>query len=126
MKRMIKYLILFIVAAAFAEARDCADVSSVNEPFDISSVDSAEVSTYLSVADYDFSLPRQVSSAGMARVQGNTRRNDTVQRQNFEFVRAGKTVNPSIRYLVQKTSLNTFSSLTDPSFKLDYQGKLII
>lgn len=124
MKRVLKYLILFIVAVAFFEAPDRVDISEhcVQDKM----IENVEISTFLSETDHDFCLPRQVSSSGLARLQSNTRRNDNIQRQSFEFVKSGKAINPNIIYFVQKITINTYSSLTDPAHLLACLGKLII
>lgn len=126
MKLLIKYLILFIVAAVFTEAQDRSDVSSDNHTFQCNLVETAEVTTFLSETDSDFCVPRQISSASTARVQGNTRRTDNVQRQNVEFVKSGKIIKSSVRYLVQKKSEALYSSPSDSGLKLARLGKLII
>lgn len=89
-------------------------------------IENGGTSTYLAETDNEVCVPRQVSFASSARVQGKARRTENVQRQSFEFVRSGKIINPAIRYFIQKKSINNHSSLSDPADKLARLGKLII
>lgn len=89
-------------------------------------IENGGTSTYLTETDNEVCVPRQVSFASSARVQGKARRTENVQRQSFEFVRSGKIINPAIRYFIQKKSINNHSSLSDPADKLARLGKLII
>lgn len=117
MRGLLKYLILFIVSAVSWEAADTSDFP----------LEKAELSTVcVSEAESDFCLPAKVSFASPARVQSGMRRTDNIQRQNLEFVKAGKIINPAVRHLNLKASINSRSSLSDPADKLLSLGKLII
>lgn len=141
MKQTLKYLIIFALTVVFAEASEWSGASFATssghierregrgcgiseEVADI--IENGGTSTYLTETDNEVCVPRQVSFASSARVQGKARRTENVQRQSFEFVRSGKIINPAIRYFIQKKSINNHSSLSDPADKLARLGKLII
>lgn len=106
-----------MVSVVSFEAADSAD--------DV--VGKSEVSsTCFTESDYDYCLPVRASIAGPVRIHSTSRRNVNVQRQNFEFVKSGRIINPGIRCLIQKTSINNNTSLTDPASRLLSLCKLII
>lgn len=117
MRGVLKYLILFIVSVVSWEAAESSDLP----------LEEASLSTVcLSETDSDFCLPAKVSFASPARVQSGARRTDNIQRNTFEFVKAGKLINSGIRCFMLRTSLSGNSSLSDPSRKLLFLGRLII
>lgn len=127
MKNLLKYIILGIVALAFYNGAEGG--FSVNEekfPIDFPNELSTIYNSSLSAPDSDLCQTRQVSSVSLPRLQNNSRRSETTSRQNVTFLKAGKTVNPGIRYIVQKQSILSHSSLIRPSDRLLYLGQLII
>ena len=127
MKNLLKYLILSIVALAFYHGAkgDCS-VNDFSTYQDIQNEFSVGNNTSLSSPKADFCLPRQVSSVSIPRLQNNCRRSETSHRQSDMFIKAGKTVNAGIKYIVQKLSILSHSSLIRPSDRLLYLGQLII
>lgn len=127
MKRLIKYLILFVAAVVFLEASGSTDISFHNgEEACADYIAEYGFSTTLSETEHDICLPRQISSASHARVQSSSRRTVSTQRHHLEFVKTGRIINAGIRYFIQKNSINIHSSLTDPSENLTRLGRLII
>jgi hypothetical protein len=126
MKKMLKYLLPVIVAAAFAGGADshaCADAAQ--QDAEIYVYDDAFESS-VSATESEFCVPRQVSFANTQQVQSTARRTVNTQRNSFEFAKSGKVINAGIRYFVQKLSIATGSRLCDPSHILFSLGKLII
>lgn len=127
MKRFLKYLIMSIVIVAFCEASGASDAVSLQiDPFSGSSIESIEPTSFISEPENELCLPRQVSFAAPARLKSTTRRTDNVQRQNFEFVKSGSVIRPSVRYLVQQFSIASCSSLSDASSRVVRLGRLVI
>lgn len=127
MKNLLKYLILGIVALAFhhgVQGDSYADEK--NSCLDIQHDFSAAGITSISTPESDFCIPRQVSSVNAPRLQNNCRRHETSHRQNVVFMKAGKTINAGVRYIVQKQSILAHSSFIKPSNRLLYLGRLII
>lgn len=127
MKRFLKYLIFSILAVALYKVSGESGVSSsVPEPFSGSSIESVELTTFLSEPQNDFCLPRQITYSSPARLKSGSRRTENVLRQNVQFVKSGSVVNPSVRLLVQHYSTTSFSSLSDPSARLVRMRKFVI
>lgn len=126
MKRLLKYLVLSVVAAAFwcgadkdfsqACIDDVTDISFVLESY------GKEISS----TDQEFNLPRQTSVANSQRVQSSVRRTGGTQRNNMVFAKSGRIENAGIRFFVQRKSITSHSSLIEPSHRLLSLGKLII
>lgn len=127
MRHLLKYLLPVMAALFFLSRSDgsVAYVTNENPDFEILS-DVSAINASLSSPDADLCLPRQVSSANSQQFQNTIRRSETSHRQNYEFVRSGKTINPGLRYIVQRQSLITFSSLADPAYRLVTFCRLII
>ena len=126
MKKLLKYILPIIVAAAFAGSADGAECQpSCGLPEDISIYADAYQTT-LSETESELCLPRQVSFAGPQQVQNSARRTSSTQRNSFEFTKAGKVENAGVRYFIQTTFIITRSPLADPANILLSSGKLII
>lgn len=126
MKNLLKYLLPFIVAAAFAGGSAGSSSACDEEKVSGFSIDAATYTVSLSSAESDFCLPRQVSNVNTIRIQGSSRRTENVQRQGFEFIKSGKVINAGIRYFIQKNSIVTHSSHFVPAYRVISLGKLII
>ncbi len=126
MKKLLKYLLFFVVAVAFWDSTD-KEVPSVSIE-DIAEMALADASSHtdFSPTDHQFSLPRQTSFANSQRAQSSVRRTNSVQRNNTEFAKSGKVENAGLRFVVQTKSIIIHSSLIEPAHKLIYLGKLII
>lgn len=126
MIRLLKYLLLFVVAAAFCggAGKDVPELSAQ----DIAAVsfDDQACRADLSPTDSQLSLPRQTTFANTQRVQSSVRRSSGSQRNNVEFAKSGKIVNAELCYFTQTQSLIIHSTLIEPSRRLLCLGKLII
>lgn len=126
MRLVLKYLLPSIVCVVLwgCADKDVSDIS-VNKS-DI--YDLAELYNNFSIdqQETEFCLPRQVSFANTQRVQSGARRTNSLQRNNFEFAKAGKVMNAGLRYFVQINSIITRSSHVAPSYRLLSLGRLII
>lgn len=131
MKKWLKYLLVSIIALAFYD--------SAGEFFDSPSLHgeytSSICSTTISNPETDICAPRQESSVtaprpasnvSSSRIQSNGRRYESNHRQNFEFVKSGKTINSGIRYVLQKQSIFNHSSLIEPASRLVCLCRFII
>lgn len=127
MKRLLKYLIPVIFAAAFFMGADISVSSSQQEfqIFDIALTADSNQGAF-SASDSDFCLPRQVSFANSSRLQNNSRRTENSHRHGFEFVKAGKVLNPGVIYLVLRNSVLIHSALVKPANRLVCLCKFII
>ena len=125
MKRLLKYLLPVLMAAAFLRCADDRE-SAVSSGTVADMTLGAETQTAVSTSEYDFLVPRPTSFASAQRVQGSARRTGGVQRNNIEFAKSGKIINAGLRYFIQRNSLIVHSSLIEPSHRLLYLGKLII
>ena len=126
MKRLLKYIFLIIVAAAFWSGEDITAHTFADDIQQESVFNKASVSTSVSATESEFCIPRQASFANTQQVQCSARRTNSAQRSNLEFAKSGKVINAGITYLIQKTSLITHSSQIEPAHRLLSLGKLII
>lgn len=126
MKRLFKYLILFIVAAVFCNR--ALEIDSLSSDINVieSGIEASVYSTSLSATDTDICLPRQVSYSGPIRLQSRVRRIDNTLRLKVEFISAGRIINPRTRYSVRKSSVQAYSSFPEPSERLESLCILII
>ena len=116
MKRLLKYLLLAITILAFdSGAKEAFPAQKEIDSFTLMSVDSADIGT-----------PCQASTVASPRLQGNARRQVNSQRQNHELVKSRQSINSWIRYLAQKRSAISHSSLVEPALKLVRLCKFII
>lgn len=126
MEKLLKHILLVIVAVAFAGSADGAQCQQAcGLPEDVS-ISADAYQTTLSETESELCLPRQVSFAGPQQVQNSARRTNSTQRSSFEFTKAGKVENAGIRYFIQTTFVITRSPLADPANILLSSGKLII
>ena len=128
MKNLLKYLLFGIVALAFYGSAD--KVQSCVEEFSAieMQVDETSVQDFaLSSNEADLSVPRQVSSVSMVRLQkGSSRKQVNNWRQGYEYLKSGKTVNPHTQLVVQRKSLICHSSLVEPACNLSRLCRFII
>lgn len=88
-----------------------------------------EISSYYndcSAAHSNLLLPRQISSANALRLNGTTKRSNAVHKNSSEFLKAGKSVNPCIKYFEQDKLRYTCTSLIRPGYRLIAFCTLII
>lgn len=126
MRKLLKYLLPLIVAAAFWNSAD--DTSSPVRMMQAEDVivDDAANHMEISAEESEFFLPRPTSFTNAQRVQSTARRTTGAQRNNIEFAKSGKVVNAGLRYFTQKKSLIIHSTLLEPAHRLLHLGKLII
>lgn len=126
MKNLLKYLILFIVAAA---SWSCAD-NGASAVYDATYTDISKIESTLNSSIFesesDPCLPRQISHARPFRVQNSARRTIGIQRHGLEYIKADRIVNIVPRLLCQRNHATTISSSIEPIQRLLYFGKLII
>ena len=127
MKSLLKYLLLSIVALAFhlGAKADLFAQEDVQE-YDYASAYTTSLDVSITSPKTDICIPRQVSTVTVPRLQSNSNRHETSHRQNHEVVKSGKTINSILRYVVQKKSLITHSTLMEPANKLVSLCRLII
>ena len=127
MKKLLKYLLPLIIAAAFWNWSDTKHESSVpEEAIACMHIDQTSRQSDISETQHEFCLPRQVSFGNTQRVQNAPRRTAGFNRNNMEFAKSGKVINAGLRFFIQQKSLIVQSSLLEPTFRLLYLGKLII
>ena len=126
MKRLLKYLLVLMVAAAFLGSADKSIPEVAAQAIEDISFNSSEYTTDLSPTDSEFNLPRQTSFANSQRVPSTVRRTNSVCRNNVEFAKSGKVINAGLVFFIQLQSLIIHSALAEPSHRLLYLGKLII
>ena len=126
MRKLLKYLFIFIVAAVFWDRAGAPVSAAETDAGADTHVNESVIYTTISASDSELCPPRQVSLTNTVRVQSTARRTNGVQRNNIEFTKAGKVINTGQRYFIQKKSIITHSSLIEPAHKLLYLGKLII
>ena len=127
MKKLLKYLLPLIVAAAFWNLADTGHESSVSEEaVACMHIDQTSRQSDISETQHEFCLPRHVSFGNTQRVQNAPRRTAGFNRNNLEFAKSGKVINAGLRFFTQQKSIIIHSSLIEPAFRLLYLGKLII
>ena len=126
MKRLLKYLLVLMVAAAFLGSADKSIPEVEAQAIEDISFNSSEYTTDLSPTDSEFNLPRQTSFANSQRVPSTVRRTNSVCRNNVEFAKSGKVINAGLVFFIQLQSLIIHSALAEPSHRLLCLGKLII
>ena len=127
MKKLLKYLIPLILAAAFWNFPDTTHESPVSEEVaTCMHIGETSRQSDISETQHEFCLPRQVSFGNTQRVQNAPRRTTGTHRNNIEFSKSGKVVNAGLRFFIQQKSIIVHSSLIEPAFRLLYLGKLII
>ena len=125
MKNLLKYLLLSLVALAFHMGAK-GDMFAHEDIQDYASAYTASLNVSITAPTTDICIPRQVSTVSVPRLQSNSNRHETSHRQNCEVVKSGKTINATLRYVVQKQSLIIHSSLMEPANKLASLCRLII
>lgn len=126
MTRLLKYLLSFIVAAAFWSGADVQTHAASAEVADGHFLNEAINATSISASEAELCVPRQVSFANTQQVQSTARRTTSIQRNNLEFAKSGKVINAGVKYFIQRISIITHSSLVKPGYRLLCLGKLII
>lgn len=126
MKTVLKYLLPFVVAAAFIRGGDAPSTSTTAGYLENLVENTAAFFLDDSSSDSHLWIPRQVSYSGPTRLQSGVRRTNTIQRNNLEVAKTGRIINVGVKYFIQKISIITQSSLTEPAHMLLSLGKLII
>ena len=127
MKKLLKYLLPLIIAAAFWNWSDTKHESSVpEEAIACMHIDQTSRQSDISETQHEFCLPRQISTANTLRAHSSVKRTPGAYRINTEFIASGKIINAGLRFCIQIKSIITRSSLADPAYRLLKLGKLII
>lgn len=127
MKNFLKYILAGILALVIHDS--AREVYSSEEYHSLSESQIAFIldqEVFLSSPETDLCPPRQVSSISVPRVQNSVRRNDNSGRQNFEFIKSGKTVSAGTKYLIQNKLLFQHSPFLEPGHKLSSLCRFII
>ena len=125
MKRLLKYLLFFVVTAAFWGSEPAYSMIE-DITADSSFVEDTSYHASISATESQLDLPRQISIVSAPSVQGAARRTSSIHRNNTEFAKAGKVIHAGLRYFIQLRSVIVHSSLMEPSHRLLYLGRLII
>ena len=131
MKKWLKYLLVSIVALAFYNgAGEFFDSPSLYGEYTSSisstTISNPETDICAPRPESSVTAPRPASNVSSSRIQSNGRRHESSHRQNFEFVKSGKTINSGIRYVLQKQSIFNHSSLIEPASRLVCLCRFII
>lgn len=126
MRRILKYLLPIIVAAVFAGSADDSSAHAKGCQIGDISFEASFSQVSISQSESEPCLPRPVYFSNTVNVHSSARTTTNIQRNNVEFAKAGKVVNVSRLYLIQKISLIVYSSIFNPAQRLLGLGKLII
>lgn len=126
MKKMLKYILLSVLAFAFyGSVKD--DFSSGDDNlisgFLVEHI--LEQETFVSSPRTDICLPRQVSSLSVPRVQTSSRP-ESSNRHNQEFVKFSKSISAGCNYTARNKTLIQYSTFMAPGHKLVSLCRLII
>lgn len=126
MKGWLKYLLPIVVVVAFwncteEPATSASEVAVANE-----FIQKSSFQTNLSESQPKPCLPRQTSITSAQVIQTYARKSSGIQRTHIVFAKSGKTVNTALRFTIQKSVIDSDSSLTEPGQRLHCLGKLII
>lgn len=126
MKRLLEYLLLFIVAAVLWGSADNAVSAPSFEDMEEMAFNGSISQTSVSSPESQCNLPRQTSIVSAPNVQNSARRTASSHRNNLEFAKSGKVINSGLRYFVQLQSVIVHSSLAEPGNMLLCLRRLII
>lgn len=126
MKRLLEYLLLFIVAAVLWGSADTAVSAPSVQDMEEIVFNGSITQTSVSAQEHQCNLPRQTSIVSAPSVQNAARRTSSFQRNNLEFAKCGKVVNSGLRYFIQLQSVIVHSSLAEPGNMLLCLRRLII
>jgi hypothetical protein len=126
MKRLLEYLLLFVVTAVLWGSADNAVYAPVVEDLEDIAYTGSITQTSVSAPEHQCNLPRQTSIVSAPSIQNAARRTSTSQRNNLEFAKSGKIINSGLRYFIQLQSVILHSSLAEPGNMLLCLRRLII
>ena len=126
MKNLLKYLILVGIAVAFCNAGGGFDSSFENISSSFHLVGDLTHTDTFSAPDHALSAPRQLQLSGPTRLQCNSRRTSSMNKNSSEFVKSGKSFNIASLNSVRRHSLVVNTNVIEHAHKLVYLGKLII
>ena len=125
MWQFLKYYLLFAVAVTLLNGLGREVYSSYNdylsEPFE-----QEELSTYISELPSDPCLPSRIVNSVTFSLKTGARKDDRHIRDNYNFLKAGKLLNPQYRYNIRRSLISGDSSLTNPNSISLLFSKLII
>ena len=126
MKRLLEYLLLFVVTAVLWGSADNAVYAPVVEDMEDIAYTGSITQTSVSAPEHQCDLPRQNSIVNAPGIQNAARRTSTFQRNNLEFAKSGKVINSGQRYFILLQSVIVHSSLSEPGNMLLCLRRLII
>lgn len=124
MVNLLKYLLFMLICTSFSGSVD--EHGDADFRLDIHQIAQISPDSCISSPDQKFCLPRQISFANTQRVQNAPRRTSGLQKNNVQFAKAGKVINPVLRYCIQNQTLIIHSSQIEPSHRLLALCRLII
>ena len=125
MKRWLKYLLPLVVLTLFWNCKDDSISTSPDKASIVHAISETVCDNVIYASDSELCLPRQISHASPSRIQTTSRRTTSHCRVNIEFAKAGKIINPGIKYLTINTIIFR-SALYEPASRLSALGRLII
>lgn len=128
MKNLLKYLVLFLMAAAFSNVADRFDSSSESTHGSVLPVEVMTASGSFSAASADMlSAPRTLSLSGTSRVLSTARRTINAHSRSLSgFIKSGKSINVSVFFSFYRNSTTINTSVIGHAHKLVVLGKLLI
>lgn len=127
MKSLLKYIIFTILGAVL-----CIDLGYERHAVEVACTDT-RVTTEAEVKTTDYTQPsselchpRTFHLEILQRVPSNTRRDNTENKHNVTYLKAGKVIHSGISYYIYNNLKLRNSVLSEPSHRLICLGKLII
>ena len=126
MKKIVKYLIIAIIAIAFFGGTNKSDSAIAENSIEDLTIEFVTTDTNFSIFDSALHSSRQVSPVNTSTLQNTSQRANNGHRQNYTFIKAGKILNTGVINSIYNNSQTYYSYLTKPTHRLISFGKLII
>ena len=126
MKKIVKYLIIAIIAIAFFGGTNKSDSAMAENSIEDLTIEFVTTDTNFSIFDSALHSSRQVSPVNTSSLQNTSQRANNGHRQNYTFIKAGKILNTGVINSIHNNSQTLYSYLTKPIHRLISFGKLII
>ena len=126
MKKIVKYLIIAIIAIAFFGGTNKSDSAIAENSIEDLTIEFVTTDTNFSIFDSALHSSRQVSPVNTSSLQNTSQRANNGHRQNYTFIKAGKILNTGVINSIHNNSQTLYSYLTKPIHRLISFGKLII
>lgn len=126
MRRILKYIILSVIAVICHDVQEAADISMQQDFIMSNHHEVSFVSGSQRDAGNDCCLPRQISYTGISRLQSCTQNNVNFHKSHSHFIKSGRLMNTAVCCMILDESINTGASISDPSRILATLCKLTI